>query len=260
VSASAALPTIISFGRSGGTLVNQLLGTHPDCLVLSEVNPAASFKPVSEQAVEWLGLLAADEVNGFDLLPYGQQIRTLVERARARSKRLVVRDWTSVNFVAGSTPYAHPSRRLEQVVYLQRAALDPLPLAIVRRSEAVFVSWRRSFAQFAELSADAFIDAYLDYAALVREYPIVRLEQIQADPNGEARRILERFDLDATPLDMILAEFHRFARCTGNNTLVEAAESAAAGRILPPPPRGESMLAGKAAKKFALADEWLGYD
>ena len=257
---NAALPTVISFGRSGGTLVNQLLGTHPDCLVLSEVNPAASFKPVAEQAVEWLGLLAADEACGFDLLPYGQQIRTLAERARARAKRLVVRDWTSVNFIAGSSPYAQPSRHLEQIVYLQRAGIDPLPLAVVRRSEPVFVSWRRNFVQFADLDADAFIDAYLDYAALVREYPLVRLEQLQADPNGEVRRMLERFDLDVTPLDVILADFHRFTRCTGNNTLGEAVESTAVGRVLPPQPRGESMLAGKVAKKFALADEWLGYD
>lgn len=260
MTASAALPTIVSFGRSGGTLVNQLLGTHPDCLVLSEVNPAASFKPVAEQAVEWLGLLAADEAGDFDLLPYGQQIRMLAARAHTRARRLVVRDWTSVNFVAGSSMYAQPSRRLEQIFYLQRAALDPLPLAVVRRSEAVFVSWRRNFVQFADLDADAFIDAYLDYAALVREYPVVRLEQLRADPRGEVRRILERFDLDAAPLDMILADFHRFTRCTGNNTLGETADSTAARSVLPPPPRGESMLAGKVAKRFALADEWLGYD
>ena len=171
-----------------------------------------------------------------------------------------MRDWTSVNFVAGSSPYAQPSRRLEQIVYLQRAALDPLPLAIARRSEAVFLSWRRSFAQFSDLDPVAFIDAYLDYAARVREYPVVRLEQLRTDPRGEVRRILERFDLDVAPLDMILADFHRFTRCTGNNTLGEAAESAAAGSLLPPQPRGESMLAGKVAKKFALADEWLGYD
>ena len=254
-----SLPVLLSFGRSGGTLVNQLLGTHPDCLVLSEVNPAASFKPVADQAIQWLQLIEPDRADAFTLLPYAEQIRALADLAQSRAKTLVVRDWTSVNYIAGSSAYAHPSRKLEQIIYLDLAGLDVLPLSIVRRSEAVFASWRRNFAQFASLDADVFIDAYLDYAAAVRQYPSVKLEDLRADPHAELRRILEIFGLSIEPLDFVLAEFHRFTRCTGNNTLSEPAESAVAAEVLPPGPRARA-LEGKVAARFALADEWLGYD
>ncbi|MEP6939491.1 MAG: hypothetical protein ABI846_06975 [Rudaea sp.] len=255
-----ALPVLLSFGRSGGTLVNQMLGVHPDCLVLSEVNPAASFKPIVEQALEWLRLIDAEHAEAFGLLPYDQQIRKLAHLAAARDKTLVLRDWTTVNFVAGTSVYARPSRRLEQCIYLKLAGLSPVPLAVVRRSEAVYVSWRENFAQFAELDAAYFIEAYLDYAAAVREYPIVRLEQLRADPQAELRRIFEAFGLSAAPLDFVLANFHRFTNCTGNNTLGDGAKSVSAREVLPPPPRASAGLSEDVVTRFALADKWLGYD
>lgn len=253
------LPVVLCFGRSGGTLVNQLLGTHPDCLVLSEVNPAASFKPIAEQAVEWLQLIAANGASGFELLPYVDQIRTLERLAAERGKRLLVRDWTSVNFIQCS-PYAYPSRRLEQVVYLaDRLAIAPL--AVVRRAADVYLSWRANFPQF-DIGVDAFADVYLDYAAAVRDYPIVRLEELQANPARELLRIFEAFGLSEAPLEHVLGHFHEFDRCTGNNTLA-AARGAQSSEILPPLARARDATevgGAEIAARFAQADKWLGYD
>ena len=94
-----SVAVFISFARSGGTLVNKLLGVHPDCLVLSEVNPAASYKPVARQAFEWLGLVTEQETEAFGRLGYSAQLAELSRRAAQGHKRLVVRDWVTVNFL-----------------------------------------------------------------------------------------------------------------------------------------------------------------
>jgi hypothetical protein len=253
------LPIVLCFGRSGGTLVNQLLGTHPACLVLSEVNPAASFKPIAEQAVEWLQLITTEEASGFALSPYIDQIRTLERLAAKQDKRLLVRDWTSVNFVRCS-PYAYPSRRLEQIVYLT-GRLPIAPLAVVRRGADVYASWEANFPQF-DIGAEAFADAYLDYAAAVRDYPIVRLEELRKHPARELLRIFAAFELAEAPLEHVLGHFHEFDRCTGNNTLAVARGVQPRG-ILPPPARSRDAtvaVGADVAARFAQADKWLGYD
>ena len=116
-----------SFARSGGTLVNQLLGVHPQCLVLSEVNPASSVKPITEQAVEWLRLLNGKEINEFSSMPYHQKISLLHERAESENKKLIIRDWVSVNFLQNSAGDVKPSGKLEQAFYLKRAGFITLP-------------------------------------------------------------------------------------------------------------------------------------
>src|SRR5437763_195444 len=110
----SVMPVVYSFARSGGTLANQLLGVHPDCLVLSEVNPAASVKSVAAQAADWLGLAAAPKE--LSALPYREQVRTLAQRALVAGKRLVIRDWVTVNFLPGTSAQTVPSGELEQAL------------------------------------------------------------------------------------------------------------------------------------------------
>lgn len=259
---ATALPVILCFGRSGGTLVNQMLGTHPQCLVLSEVNPAASFKPVVEQAVEWLELLEPSQANAFELLSYAQQIRLLRQNASDRGKRLIVRDWSNVNFVAGCSPYACPSRTLEQVIYLSQAGEPINPLVVVRRSQDVYTSWRANFPQFADLDARVFSAAYLDYAAAVRHYPILRLEDLWSDPRSGIARLFAIFELEQEPLDFVLNHFDEFDRCTGNNTRGGAIASVMKRGVVPPSRAGAAALSvdSETAEQFSLADGWLGYE
>jgi hypothetical protein len=258
-----SLPVLLCFGRSGGTLANQLLGTHPDCLVLSEINPAASFKPVVEQAVEWLQLINARDERDFVQLSYVEQLRSLARIAGERGKRLVIRDWTSVNFVTAVSPYAYPSRKLEQLVYLNHAGAAPQPLAFVRRSADVYASWKANFAQFATLEARIFAASYLDYAAAVREYPVVRLEDFRADPKNETARLFNIFGLSTASVDFVLQNFQEFDRCTGNNTLSKMIKWQATQGLSSRQLRSDETMTpadSEVAKQFAMADSWLGYD
>ena len=250
-----AIPVVYSFARSGGTLVNQLLGVHPRCLVLSEVNPAASYRSVASQAVEWLALAEREEEARLGRMPYASQIALLNERAAARGKTLVVRDWPTVNFATGCTddPVA-VSGVLEQPIYLQRGGLESRPLVITRRASAVLRSVRRNFPEMGD--GAGFAGAYLRYAQAVAEYPRVHLEALRSDPRQGVARIIDILGLEPIEADALLREFHRFDKCTGNNTLAEPSESARATEILPP----DADAAPAEDPPLAQADALFGYD
>jgi hypothetical protein len=257
------LPVLFCFARSGGTLANQLLGTHPDCLVLSETNPAATFKPLGEQAAEWLGLIAPDEAPGFELLPYVAKIFELDRRAATRGKTLVIRDWSCVNFIAGCSAYARPSGTLEQVTYFAGSGAALRPLAFVRRAADVCASWRTSFPQFAELQPADFARAYLDYAASVRQYPVVRLEEFRTAPKETTARLFELAGLTTDAVDFVLQNFQNFDRCTGNNTLNRPHASQGLDRAAPVHSAtndSDVHLARDVAEQLTTADRWFGYD
>ncbi len=229
------IPVIYSFARSGGTLVNQLLGVHPDCLVLSEINPAASYKPIFEQAVEWLGLLEEKEVDGFSFLPYHEKIKFLYDRAMVQKKNLVVRDWVTVNFLHGSAGKdIMPSGHLEQDLYLKRAGFQSVPLVITRKGEAVFKSIKSNFIELAELEMIDFAKSYLAYARAVSTFPIIHLEDLRSQPDTVLIKILNRFNLRSDVIDSLIQSFFTFKNCTGNVSLKGDNNSASAQKILPP--------------------------
>lgn len=229
------IPVIYSFARSGGTLVNQLLGVHPNCLVLSEVNPAASYKPVAEQALEWLGLISPQEVGKFSSLPYPQKILTLHDRAAKKGARLIIRDWVTVNFLpecAGDT--IMPSNQLEQELYLSCADMESKPLVISRRSASVYESIRQNFRHLQNLELEVFAASYLKYAQAVSNFPKIHLESLRTQPCTTLEKILRQLDLESGESELMMQKFHDFRKCTGNITLQSPAKSASSAEILPP--------------------------
>lgn len=215
-----------SFARSGGTLLNKILGVHPKCLVLSEVSPVFSYKPLVEQAVEWLGLIDSNEKREFSRLGYANQVAFLEDAARTKGKNLVVRDWVTVNFLPNTAEFhGKPSGILEQQVYLRHAGLQPLPIVIARRSAAVYRSIVTNFVQFKDLELEAFSHAYLRYAQAVCDFPVFHLEEISRQPKREIPRIFAALELPETDVDLILSQFSSFEKCTGDNTLANKPSS-----------------------------------
>lgn len=252
------IPIIFSFARSGGTLVNQLLGVHPDCLILSEVNPAATVVPVARQAADWLGLIKEAEVEQFQKLFYSQQISLLVERAKSKDKTLIIRDWVTANYlpdVGGS--FVVPSYILEQSVYLERAGYSLKPLVVTRKACDVYQSICRSFIQLANLSAEDFALSYLAYARAVQAFPRVSLEALQSAPNESLIQILRDFELSTNCIDMQLETFADFRRCTGNNTLTTPSATTHLRHIATV--KSDSLI-NMDTEAFTEADCLMGYE
>ncbi len=237
--------------------MNQLLGTHPDCLVLSEVNPAASVVSLAAQASDWMGLMEPSETEQFEVLPYAQQVARLDELARSKTKTLVMRDWVTVNYLQGAGEIdITPSGLLEQVIYLSRAGYALRPLVITRKAAAVYKSICKNFCQLTNLSEEDFASSYLAYARAVCEFPRVSLESIQTEPSEALRRILKTLSLSADHVDEQLAKFADFRRCTGNNTLALPAATSYLRHIVP---ISCDQLSTE-IPEFTEADRLLGYE
>lgn len=255
------IPVIFSFARSGGTLVNQLLGVHPDCLVLSEVNPAASVVPVARQAADWLGLVEATEVDQFNDFPYSQQVALLNERAKSKGKTLIIRDWVTANYLAGAgdgTVVA--SAILEQPIYLARAGYSLRPLVVTRNAQSVYQSIRRNFSHLSGLSVDIFSAAYLAYARAASTFPRVSLEALQASPRETLVQILQKLELSTAYIDMQLETFADFRMCTGNNTLAMPSATTHLRQIVPVRSDALAINAPLNTEMLTEADRLLGYE
>lgn len=255
------IPILFSFARSGGTLVNQLLGVHPDCLVLSEVNPAGSVISLAAQASDWVGLIGPGEVEAFEALPYSRQIDLLNELATSTGKTLVIRDWVTVNYLSGVNGIEMmPSGLLEQFIYLTHAGYAIQPLVITRKAAAVYRSIRLNFAQLASLSVEDFALSYLAYARAVSDFPRVSLESLQTEPREALMHVLKTLLLSTTHVDRQLKEFANFQRCTGNNTLVEPVATTHSRQIAPTSHAPVSGADFARSPAFAEADRLMGYE
>jgi hypothetical protein len=254
-----SIPIVFSFARSGGTLVNQLLGVHPDCLILSEVNPAGSIVSVTKQAIEWLGLVEKEEYERFNELSYSQQISLLTERAKEKGKTLIIRDWSSVNYLKNVNETSYPSGVLEQATYLMRAGYTLNPLVVTRKASYIYYSIRRNFNQLRNLSEADFLSSYLAYARAVSSFPRVSLEALQSAPHDVLDYMLHSLSLSPDYIDTQLKTFADFQQCTGNNTLRIPSATSILRNIAPV--SGDSLVNNQYVNEsnFAEADRLLGY-
>ena len=83
---SIQLPVLICYSRSGGTLMNRILGSLENVIVLSEVNPWGSFKPMLEQAQEWFCLINSEEKRNLEGKTFAEQVGELQKRATEKGK------------------------------------------------------------------------------------------------------------------------------------------------------------------------------
>jgi hypothetical protein len=256
----ALLGVFYSFARSGGTLVNRCLGAVKGNLVLSEVNPHGALVPVEVQARDWLGLVSPHEFDALAEQGYGAKIRRLAELAAARRECLIIRDWTTLNFLRGlHFEYSDPSFLLEQEIYLAHHGLAAREAVIARRAAAVYESITRTFDHFRELRVQDFGTAYAAYAQAVAGRPVFQFERFCADPPRELRRLCEV--IGAAYADSFLSDFSTFDRCTGDNQLASRSRARRADRIVALPDNRDSPAwrAAAADPQCRVADKIFGY-
>lgn len=245
---------IYSFGRSGSTLLNQCLGCHPANAVLSEVNPAGSYFDVAWQAHHWLGLASDGDRAEIERLPYAQQVDALANACTRTSRRLIVRDWSTLNFLKNVMPDVEPSGLLEQEWFIGGLPLNLRRLVFCRRAGRVYHSLRSRIPQFRDLPAKDFASAYLAYARAVCHYPIVHLEEFTARPKDRMKEICRL--LEAEYVDDFAEKFASYRNCTGNTTLALEAFSTTLRSIVRIDPPGVQP----AHPLFIEADQLLGYE
>lgn len=245
------------FARSGGTLVNRLLGATPGVVVLSEVNPRGSVRDPVEQAIEWLRLATPEEADELGRLPFGELIAELARRAAARNASLVVRDFPTPNFLPGAHGTAPATGQLELAAALGAVTARAV---VARRAAAVYTSIVESIPHLAALPLDEFAVAYLDYALAVAGVPFIRYEELVADPGPTLQRLCE---LLGCPFDPVaLDTFSNFGDCTGDVNPVMKSRGASLGAITALPERDDDprYRAASAHPLCRAADDVFGYE
>lgn len=213
------LPVLICYSRSGGTLINQILGSLENVIVLSEVNPWGSFKPMLEQAEEWFSLINAEEKRDLEGRSFAEQIRELERKAKNKYKKLIIRDWSAANFMKGLIKKKSPSHRLETIESLKDQYLLK-PLVIVRDPYSTWKSNYEKFEKYFDLRPRQFFSGYYKYLITIRDIPRIRLEDFTTYPSEYMRWVCGYWGI--TFDENVFDKYGQFTRCTGDNTLAKS--------------------------------------
>lgn len=218
---SIQLPVLICYSRSGGTLMNRILGSLENVIVLSEVNPWASFKPMLEQAQEWFCLINSDEKKNLEGKTFAEQVGELQKRATEKGKTIIIRDWSTANFMKGLVRNRKPSYRLETMIELG-SSFSLKPLALMRDPYSTWKSNSHNFGKYFDLSPESFFREYGRYLASIQSMPRIKLEEFTSFPRDYTRWICEYWNLPFS--EKSLTNFCHFIHCTGDNTLARPIE------------------------------------
>ena len=213
------IPVFYAFARSGGTLINRCIGCMKGNVVLSEVNPYFSVVSIEKQAKDWFSLISETEYQLLLKESYANKIDYILTKTQSSHKKLIIRDWVTVNFLANclGDDTLIPSQVLEQKLYLSHHEFKICPVVISRNSADVYESLKRTFIQFSSLSIDEFGIAYLKYAEAVCKYPIFHYESICEKPDITINKICNVLDISYD--SCFVNHFIDFTNCTGDNTL-----------------------------------------
>ncbi len=183
---------MIAFARSGGTVLNQCLGSLPDVVIMSEVNPLGggwgekqeySHTSVQEQAKYWYQI----ELHSKGFV---DSVLELEQICTETNKHLILRDWTFSNFMPHSVNDFNPPNKLLTLEALA-GKCHLIPFVFVRDSIDVWISRGMP-------PAEDFFKRYLRYSNAVVNLPIYRYEDFCQQPSEMIRRICELTGLTYT--------------------------------------------------------------
>ncbi len=228
---------MICYARSGGTILNQCLGSLPGVVILSEVNPLGggagrgpvSYKSIKSQAAAWYGIELRSDESDFA----GCAVE--LERAcEATGRQLVLRDWPWANFMPVDENGGRPPSRLLILEALEDRA-RVVPFAFVRDGIDVYLSCRK-FSTDSGGRVEAFAEAYLEYVRAIRaaRLPVFKFEDFTADPAGVLRGICRATGL---PFHPDFRGFHRFDKVNGDVQFGKLSRGARRPEIQPLPRR-----------------------
>ena len=148
---------MLCYARSGGTLLNQMLGLLPDTIILSEVSPLGggsgelgkiSCTTPAQQARHWYSIDIEDS-------DFETEIMDIYVYCRKNKKRLIIRDWSFISF------HRHEYNKYNPPFYsLTYEAIKNIaevkPFAFLRDSHDVWISR-------GEPRVKRFIKSYAEY-------------------------------------------------------------------------------------------------
>jgi hypothetical protein len=216
------LPVIRSFGGCGGTLLARMFGALPGCVVLSETNPRSAnlfgghLNPLS-QLRQWRPELTEhfsdwDESEIGYPPRFGEMLDILTETATKKELRLLVRDYTYVDFIG--VPYVWPVPCDCSLDMALNGRFAMIELFLVRRPPDQLASLRIHPPFAHVITAERLLDGYRAFLAAKPDVPIYHYEDLMAAPQVTFRRMCETLQV---PFDVRgLTDFQSVKHVTGH--------------------------------------------
>lgn len=188
---------ILCYARSGGTILNKCLSSIPGTVVMSEVNPlgggsgigSLKDKPlnnIQDQAKSWYNIEL--ESAGFK-----DNVEDLLEHCNQRESRLIIRDWTVVNYEPmAQNSFFSPNRFL---ILEELSSLNPIVIGFVRNAIDVWISRGQP-------EVDLFFKHYYSYIKSLTELniPIFKYEDFTKFPEEQLQALCSAADIPYAPV------------------------------------------------------------
>ena len=227
-----SIAVMLCFARSGGTILNKCLGSIPNVVMLSEVNPMgggssgdSNLRTVKEQAKQWYGI----DIKSDD---FAEGILELYEHCNNNNKHLIIRDWSYINFVPFSlNSYKCPSKFLTLEALDGKVDLKP------------FAFMRNSIDAWASLGArkpKKYFPHYRKFAETIidENIPYFKYENFCEDPDNLMKEICSYIGIDYSES---YKNYEAFTMANGD-TQVKKGSRGTRQKAIKPLPRKRTML------------------
>ena len=197
---------IHNMARSGSTLICKCLGCMEGVVLLSELHPLAwkLFNPI-QQAQKWFGLLTQNDIadlQNMKKVSYTQVIELIEQRCRQRGDKLVLRDWSHLDYTG--VPFIEaPDYR--PMLYAELAeGFDNIRISITRNP----VTQWQSLLQMevmeepvlsGKFGPDQFLEGYRKFAEMCTETGFIRYEDFVLNPDIEMRKLCGHLQIEFDP-------------------------------------------------------------
>ena len=182
--------------RSGGTLISKCLATMDDVVLLSEIHPAGvnMFNPL-QQAHEWYGLLNDSDIQRLQRggMSFIEAILLISDRCVERGKKLVLRDWSHLDFI-GLPFIEKPSYNLTltNVIKNNRPVIHT---TTVRHPVYQWLS-TSNLAVSQNLPLEVFLSGYRHFAQHCVNTGFIRYEDFTHEPENSLVTLCERLKIN----------------------------------------------------------------
>lgn len=213
---------ILSYARSGGTLLNRCIASLPNILVLSEINVEAlcpnSCSTIKEQTKKWYGLELRSD--GFM-----KNIDEIYKYCMSKNFTLVVRDWTFGSFVPSRHNNFQPSKSLATLDAISES-FPVVSFAFVRNAIDIWLSLKAS--------PRTFYDKNLEYlyeftkSLINKNIKIFKYENFCQNPVQEMKKICGYTGINYSDLFLNYADYKKV---TGDTDLPDHSRGIKQGEI-----------------------------
>lgn len=184
---------MLCFARSGGTIINQCLGSLPNVVMMSEVSPLGGgagkgqiyYQTIKSQAKNWYGIELSSDEN--DFVESTLELEKICEKD---NRQLIIRDWSYINFVPiKENNYNPPQKLLILDVFHGKCKL--IPFVFVRDAIDIYISFLKHNLSITKYDFEEFFHYYLTYVKAILDIncPIFKYEDFTLHPGKIIKNI-----------------------------------------------------------------------